>query len=114
MEKAREYHAFLHQKRSAQETHIFIRADYSIRKIALAEICYVQGLFDYLKIYLSKGKPVVVRMTMRNLAEQLPENFIRVHRSYIIPLSRIKSVRNKVISIPKPRSRLEKPTGRNL
>ncbi len=83
-----------------KEKFIFIRADYSLVKIALQDIVYIEGLGDYLKIHLHDKKTVVVRMTMKAMLDKLPgADFIRVHRSFIIPFSRVESVRNKMIQI---------------
>jgi DNA-binding LytR/AlgR family response regulator len=69
-------------------------------KIALQEILYIEGLGDYLKVHLQDKKTVVVRMTMKAMLDKLPAtDFIRVHRSFIIPFSRVESVRNKTIQI---------------
>jgi DNA-binding LytR/AlgR family response regulator len=98
--KAVEYYNFKNQQQSEEQKYIFIRADYSLVKIAVADIVYIEGLDDYLKIHLENKTPVVARMTMKAMAEKLPaKDFTRVHRSYIIPLSRIESVRNKIIFI---------------
>ena len=84
----------------SESNHLLIRADYSLLKINIADILLIEGLDDYLKIHLANQKPVVTRMTMKNILEKIPEkNFLRVHRSFIVPLSRIESVRNKVIYI---------------
>jgi DNA-binding LytR/AlgR family response regulator len=94
--KANEFYAFNNQKSSAARQHIFIRADYSLVKIMLTDISYVEGLDDYIKIHLRSRKPVVARLTMKAILEKLPaESFIRVHRSFIVPLSGITNVRNK-------------------
>ncbi len=96
--KAREYHRFLNQ--SEPSRYIYIRADYSVYKIDVADIMFVEGLDDYLKIHLHQSKPIVARLTMKSLMQQLPaEDFIRVHRSFIVPFSRIESVRNKIIQL---------------
>lgn len=98
--KAVEYYNFKNQQQSEEQKYIFIRADYSLLKIAIADIIYIEGLDDYLKIHLENKTPVVARMTMKAMTEKLPaKDFIRVHRSYIVPLSRINSVRNKTIYI---------------
>ncbi|MBI1781674.1 MAG: response regulator transcription factor [Sphingobacteriales bacterium] len=98
--KAVEYYNFKNQQQSEEQKYIFFRADYSLVKIAVADIIYVEGLDDYLKIHLENKTPVVARMTMKTMTEKLPsKDFIRVHRSYIVPLSRINSVRNKTIYI---------------
>ena len=98
--KARDFHKFYHNHETAIEQYLFVRADYSLVKIMLEDILFIEGLDDYLKIHLVGRKPVVARMTMKNMLEKLPEkDFIRVHRSFIVPLSRIEKVRNKMIYI---------------
>ncbi len=98
--KANEYYKFIHQKESHDRQYIFIRADYSLIKIMLSDILYIEGLDDYLKIYLAGRKPLVARMTMKAIMDKLPaRDFIRVHRSFIIPFRKIESVRNKIITI---------------
>lgn len=80
--------------------YLFLRADYSLVKIDMADILFIEGLDDYLKIHLHNQKPLVVRMTMKAITEKLPvKSFIRVHRSYIVPLNRVEQVKNKVITI---------------
>jgi DNA-binding LytR/AlgR family response regulator len=80
--------------------HFFVRADYRLIKINFEDILYVEGLDDYLKIYLQAAKPLLVRMTMKAMLEKLPDReFVRVHRSFIVPLARIQSVRNKTITL---------------
>lgn len=80
--------------------YLLIRADYSLVKVMLDSILYVEGLDDYLKIHVSDGKPVVARMTMKAMLEKLPaDKFARVHRSFIVAIDKIESIRNKMISI---------------
>jgi DNA-binding LytR/AlgR family response regulator len=100
--RAKEYYEFQHQKSNdpEKEKSIFIRADYSLIKVSLLEILYIEGLGDYLKIHLPGKKPVVVRMTMKSMLDKLPEkDFIRVHRSFIIPFSRVEHIRNKIVQV---------------
>jgi len=98
--KASDFYKFYHNQESAIQQYFFVRADYSLVKIMLEDILYIEGLDDYLKIFLTGRKPVIARMTMKSVLEKLPEkNFIRVHRSFIIPVSRIEKVRNKLIYI---------------
>ncbi len=79
-------------------THLLIRADYSLIKINFVDISYIEGLDDYVKIHQDSGKVVVARMTMKKILERLPsDGFVRVHRSFIVPLSKITSVRNKTV-----------------
>ncbi len=99
VEKAKEFYNYQYQKENTQ-SYLFIRADYSLVKVNIAEILYIEGLDDYLKIHLPGKKPVVARMTMKAIIEKLPANeFMRVHRSFIVPVSKIESIRNKVIQL---------------
>jgi DNA-binding LytR/AlgR family response regulator len=98
--KAKEYYDFLHQKGSAEEKHIFIRSDHSLIKLPISDILYIEGLADYLKIHLENGKTLVTRATMKGILLKLSDKeFIRVHRSFIVPFHRILSVRNKNIML---------------
>ena len=80
---------------------IFVNADYSLVKIKTDEITYVEGLKDYVKINLnSSNKPIVTRMTMKAIEEKLPTSeFFRVHKSFIVSLDKIESIRNLKIKI---------------
>ena len=96
-EKAKDYFS---QNETQKNQHIFIRADYSLQKINLDDIIYIEALDDYLKIYLDQQKTIVARMTMKAIAEKLPStDFIRVHRSFIVPVKRVESMRNKTLQI---------------
>lgn len=82
------------------ERFLHVRADYKLYQIALTDILYIEGLDDYLKIHVQSGYPIVARMTMKAMQQKLPDSdFIRVHRSFIIPFRRIEAVRNKVIQL---------------
>lgn len=80
------------------KTQLLIRADYQLLKIDLDSIQLIESLADYIKIKLAGNKFLTVRMTMKAMLKKLPDReFIRVHRSYIIPIRRIQSIRNKII-----------------
>jgi DNA-binding LytR/AlgR family response regulator len=80
---------------------IFVNADYSLVKIKTEEIMFIEGLKDYVKINLnSSNKPIVTRMTMKAIEEKLPSSdFFRVHKSFIVSLDKIESIRNLKIKI---------------
>lgn len=101
LHKAREFYNYqTNSAKTEEENFFFVRADYSLVKISIPNILYAEALDDYLKIHIRNEKTVVARMTMKGLMEKLPSReFIRVHRSFIVPLSRIKSVRNKMITV---------------
>jgi DNA-binding LytR/AlgR family response regulator len=96
--KALEYFDYINKKDKSSDKNIFIRADFSLVKIPLADILYIEGLADYLKIYIKDRKAIVARMPMKDMMEKLPSaDFIRVHRSFILPFSKIESVRGTTI-----------------
>ncbi|HXL55381.1 MAG TPA: LytTR family DNA-binding domain-containing protein [Chitinophagaceae bacterium] len=98
--KANEYYNYINKQVKTEEQFLFIRADYSLVKINIADILFIEGLDDYLKIHLANQKPVIARMTMKTVQDKLPSNnFIRVHRSYIVSFHHVENVRNKIISI---------------
>lgn len=85
---------------SQKNQHIFIRADYRLQKIMLDDITHIEALDDYLKIYIHQQKTIVARMTMKAMLEKLPSSdFIRVHRSFIVPIKKVESLRNKMLQI---------------
>jgi DNA-binding LytR/AlgR family response regulator len=100
VDKAVDFFRLKNQNENPADNFLFIRADYKLIKIPLAEILYIEGLGDYLKVHYGADKLVVARMTMKNiLAKLTPNEFLRVHRSYIVPFSKIETVRNKTIHI---------------
>lgn len=83
-----------------EDTFIMIRADYKLNKIYLKDIQYIEGLDDYIQIYIDNQPKIVARMSMKAILENLPaKDFIRVHRSFIIPIKRIRNIQNKQIEI---------------
>lgn len=96
-EKAKDYSAVSSNQKNQ---HIFVRADYSLQKINLDDITCIEALDDYLKIYIHQQKTIVARMTMKAILEKLPaSDFIRVHRSFIVPIKKVESLRNKTLQL---------------
>ncbi len=96
--KAYDYLDYINNKNQSTDKNIFIRADFSLVKIPIADILYVEGLADYLKIHIKDRNAIVARMTMKDIMERLPSpEFIRVHRSFILPFNKIESVRGYTI-----------------
>jgi two-component system LytT family response regulator len=81
---------------------IFIRVDNVLKRIDFDDILYVGGLKDYVHLYLvGDSRPLITHLTMKAVEDMLPsDRFMRVHRSYIIALDKIRSVdRNSCIYI---------------
>jgi DNA-binding LytR/AlgR family response regulator len=85
-----------------QPSALFVRVDGELRNITINDIIYVNGMKDYVMFYLDgESKPLITHLTMKAVEEMLPpEKFLRVHRSYIIAVDKIRKVdRNDCIYI---------------
>ena len=90
-------HSTLHTLRT-----IFLKVDGEYRQIAISDIIYVSGMKDYVMFYLdSERRPLVTHLTMKSVEDMLPtQQFMRVHRSFIVCLDKIRKVdRNDCIYI---------------
>ena len=79
---------------------IFVRSEYRLLQIELSRVLYIEGLKDYVKIYLEgEERPVLSLMSMKKLEEILPpDRFVRVHRSFIVHADKIKVIeRNRIV-----------------
>jgi DNA-binding LytR/AlgR family response regulator len=98
VKKALDFSNYNQQNNQTAEQYIYIRADYSLNKIKIDDIELIEGLDDYLKIHIKNSKNIVARITMKGILEKLPASkYMRVHRSFIVPLDKITSVRKKII-----------------
>lgn len=97
--KAQDYYNYLYKSNTTAHQYLFVRSEYSLVKINLDDIQYIETLDDYIKIHVRDKKPVLTKMNLKNVLGKLTENFIRVHRSYIVPMDKINSVRGKVIHL---------------
>ena len=79
---------------SSEEGFIFVKSEYKIRKIPLDQLLYVEGLKDYVKIFMvDQAKPIMSLISMKSLGEKLPsQQFLRVHRSFIVNLNQVHTV----------------------
>ncbi len=86
---------------AADSETLYVNVEYSLKKILLADVTHIEGMKDYVKIHLcSSSKPVITKATLKGIGEKLPNNqFLRVHKSFIINLEKIESIRNHRISI---------------
>lgn len=77
-----------------REDYLFIKADMQVKRIDYSDILYLEGLKDYVKLYVeSSPTPLVFHATMKSLEAKLPsDRFMRVHRSYIVHLEKIKTI----------------------
>ncbi|MBE7178089.1 MAG: response regulator transcription factor [Mucilaginibacter polytrichastri] len=83
------------------EDYLFLKVEYQLVKVFFSDILYVEGLKDYAKVHLqSQEKPLLSLTSLKALEEKLPDGqFMRVHRSYIISLDKIRSVTRNTLQI---------------
>jgi len=86
---------------SVRPDYMFVNVGYSMVKVVFSDIIYLEGLRDYIKIHLqSTPKPVVVRMGLKAMKEQLPpDSFMQIHKSFIVAVNRITSIRKNSLFI---------------
>lgn len=79
------------QNKTADTGYLFIKYNYQWNKVFFKDIDLIEALDDYIKIYI-EPKPLLVHMSMKTAAEKLPQDkFLRVHRSYIVAIEKVKS-----------------------
>jgi two-component system LytT family response regulator len=103
--KARDYHRLLTRPTGEQngvtldEDYFFIKCGNKYEKIPFADILYVEGMQNYVNIYTAKGKFMTI-LSLKSLEENLnPPTFIRVHKSFIVSISKIESIDGNEIFI---------------
>lgn len=79
---------------------IFVKSDYQNVRIATRDIQYIEGFDDYIRIHVDTGKSIYTLMSLKSMLEKLPStDFLRVHRSYIVPVKRIKRIHNQQVQL---------------
>lgn len=75
------------------KTSTFFKVDGALRKVEYDDILFVEGMKDYVMVYLaSQRQPLVTHVTMKAMEEMLPAGFMRIHRSFIVALDKVASV----------------------
>lgn len=82
-----------------KEQKLFIKSDHKLVKINLAEVTYIEGMREYVRIHLLNREPVMTLLSMNKIEDALPkEHFMRIHRSFIVNLDNITTVeRNRIV-----------------
>ncbi|MDN3551642.1 LytR/AlgR family response regulator transcription factor [Mucilaginibacter aquaedulcis] len=85
----------------AEKNYIYLKIDYQLVKINTEDILYIEGLKDYVKLFLKNhDKPLLTLTSLKSLEEKLsPAGFLRIHRSFIIARNAVKSVTKNTVQI---------------
>lgn len=79
---------------NTEDGFIYVKSEYKLIQIRLDDILYIEGLKDYLKVYVeNENRPILTLTSMKNMEEKLPRSrFMRVHRSYIVQMNKVKTL----------------------
>ncbi|MBX3240141.1 MAG: response regulator transcription factor [Chitinophagaceae bacterium] len=88
---------------------VFVRSEYQTVKISFQDILYAESLDDYIRIHLTESRSVITLISLKSFLTKLPaEDFVRVHRRYIISINKIHSIGTKKIIL---KGNVEIPVG---
>ncbi len=87
------FNVSVRQQVYAEDRFMFVKSDYKLVRVALDDILYIEGLKDYVRIYMKDGQKIMSLMNMKKLEEYLPRpEFLRTHRSYIVHMTKAQSI----------------------
>jgi len=82
----------------AKPDHLFVKSSYKLLRIELSAIKYLESQHEYVKIFLTNGKPVLTKMSLKAIEELLhSDQFMRVHRSYIVSMDKVVEIERSSI-----------------
>jgi DNA-binding LytR/AlgR family response regulator len=98
------YHIFMGKsvvENEPLEDFFFVNVEYSLVRISIPLISHIEGLKDYVKIYVEGERhPILTKQTMKSVeAKVIPHGFMRVHKSFIVNLKKIESIKQQRIKI---------------
>jgi len=99
--RVKEYIDFKNSKESKNQEYFFINVSHKLHKLFYNDILYLEGYKDYTKVYLSNAaSPLLILHNLKYFEELLNQNeFIRIHRSYIVPIAKVNTVSRKSVTI---------------
>lgn len=98
-EKEHQVNDLQQEQRKQKVGSIVIRSNRKNVQLAYNNILYVESLSDYVKIYLSDGRHLITKEKISTLNELLPDQFIRIHRSYLVNRNKIESYNKESIQL---------------
>lgn len=102
----------LAQKSTLPDVEITVKVEYQNVRIAVSDIQYIEAMDNYIKIYTMDARPVVSQMNLKKILQLLPEEeFVRVHKSYVVPVRKIERFTRKYVILSF--KSVELPVGRS-
>lgn len=81
--------------KTVESHYVFVRANYKLHKVAFEDILFIESINDYVKLHLMNQGSIVVRESLKNMLNKMPPSrFVRIHRSYIVSIGKIKAIQN--------------------
>lgn len=87
------------QQPADDDDSIFLKTEHRVIRANIADIRYVEGMSEYLKIYIEGQRPIIMLLSMKKLEERLSSYFMRIHRSYIVNMKKVSEVSKSRIAI---------------
>lgn len=86
-------------QKTEQKNYITIKSEHRLYKVLFQDILYIEGLKEYLSFYTKQGKRIITLESLKALEQKLPDNFTRIHRSYIVNRNEVKSLYGNMVEI---------------
>jgi two-component system LytT family response regulator len=101
VEKAVDYYKYKHAgAKDKGDNNLYVYSEYRMVKINLDDIEYIESMEDYIKIHVHNSKTILTLMPLKKVLEKLPaDKFQRIHRSFIVAVGKIKSIRNRKVQL---------------
>lgn len=101
VEKAVDYYKYKNKPATEEAGEsLYVYSEYRMVKIDLSTIEYIESMEDYIKIHITNDKTILTLMPMKKVLEKLPSTrFQRIHRSYIVPVNKIRSIQNRKVQL---------------
>ncbi|OEK01783.1 hypothetical protein BFP97_09765 [Roseivirga sp. 4D4] len=81
------------------EDHFFVKVDGKIKRVMNVDVLYIEGMKDYVKIYLEDGSMLITLLSLKQMELALPEGFMRVHRSFIVSIDKVGEIAGNILKI---------------
>lgn len=83
--------------RAVADDNMFLKVDYRYVRVSHRDIVYIEGMNEYLKVHLVSGDPLLVHTNFRHMNACLPDNFLQIHRSYVVNVNYIREVERSMV-----------------